>query len=259
MNKDSFAYRLLVNLGCALVFVLGFAFAANLILGMLTRHNREVTVPDLTNMTVQEASRVASSAGLTAHVADSIFMRRVARGSVVSQIPAPGSKVKGGRKISLTINSIVPKKVKMPGLVGCSLRQAKAELTSRELILGRLVYVSDIATNNVLRQTCRGLDIAAGDEIPSGSVINLYLGLNSADAHAYVPNVVGMKYLQAVDAIHDNSLNVGSLRFDSTVHDYADSLNAVVYSQRPAPTGLPMVMGGDITVSLTLDESKLSR
>ena len=257
MNMKPFAIKLLKNVGGALLFVLGFAFLANIILGMLTKHNREISVPDLSNLTYAEAAKVASAAGIKVYVADSIFMRRAKRGTVISQNPVCGAKVKAGRKVGLTMNSMAPKKVKMPGLVGCSMRQAKAELTSKGLVLGRLVYVSDIATNNVLRQVYRGVDIASGKEIPSGSEITLYVGLNSEDATTYVPNVVGMKYLQAVDAIHDNSLNVGALRFDNSVKNYSDSLNATVCSQRPSSTGSPMVMGGEISINLTIDESKL--
>ena len=38
----------------------------------------------------------------------------------------------------------------MPNLVGLSMRQAIAELQSRGLVLGKLVYVEDLATTNVL-------------------------------------------------------------------------------------------------------------
>lgn len=257
METKSFAVKLLKNIGAAVAFVLLFAFIANLVLGVATRHNREISVPDFTNLSFSEARKLASDAGVKVTISDSIYMRRARRGAVISQNPAVGAKVKNGRTIALTVNSMTPKKVKMPGLVGCSMRQAKAELSSKGLVLGRLVYVSDIATNNVLRQVYRGLDIAAGEDIASGSTINLYVGLNSSDANAYVPNVVGMKYLQAVDAIHDNSLNVGKLTFDSSVSTYADSLNAVVCSQRPSAIGLPMVMGGEISLSLSIDESKI--
>ena len=60
-----------------------------------------------------------------------------------------------GRSIFLTINSIVPRKVVMPNLVGYSLNEARSELNNRGLTLGKLNYTQDIATNNVLRQTVR--------------------------------------------------------------------------------------------------------
>ena len=153
----------------------------------------------------------------------------------------------------LTINAMNAKKISMPNLVGYSMRQAKAELNSRGLALGKLIYVNDIATNNVLRQFYRNREIRPGRMIETGSEIDLQVGLNPSDNVTYVPNVKGMKYLRAVDAIHDNSLNIGRIVFDKTVKNYTDSLNAVVYKQTPAASKSPPLMGSDVTINLSLD------
>ena len=146
----------------------------------------------------------------------------------------------------------------MPLLVGYSMRQAKAELASRGLNLGRLIYVNDIATNNVLRQLYNSREIAAGTQIESGSVIDLMVGLNSEDNRTYAPDVKGLKYLRAVDAVHDHSLNVGKLNFDKQVKTYSDSLNAVVYKQAPTQAGGPLTMGAAVSLWLTIDEGKIA-
>lgn len=246
------------NLLLGVLFVLLVVAAASIFLSIRTRHGKEVTVPDLSGLSVRDAGSVAGAADLVVHVSDSVYMKRMPRGAVVSQLPRAGSKVKPGRKIALTINSQVPKKVTMPNLIHVSLRQAKAELAAKGLVLGKLNYVSDIATNNVLQQQFRGRDIEPGKQLYSGSVIDLVLGLNGSDAMTYVPNLHGYKYLSAIDAIQDNSLNVSGVVFDKEIRTYADSLAATVYSQRPAATGNPVVMGTPVTVYLKLnaDEPK---
>ncbi len=241
------------NLILGVIFVLLLVAAASIFLSIRTRHGREVTVPDLSGMSVRDAKVTAMTGNLLVVVSDSIYMKRMPRGAVVSQLPRAGSKVKPGRKIALTINSQVPKKVTMPNLIHVSLRQAKAELSAKGLVLGRLKYVSDIATNNVLRQQYRGSDIEPGRQIYTGSVIDLVLGLNGSDAMTYVPNLRGYKYLSAIDAIQDNSLNVSAVIFDKEVRTYADSMAATVYSQRPEATGSPVVMGTNVTVYLKLN------
>lgn len=256
--KSFFGNWIVKNVTLYAVLVALIAFVVTICLNICTRHGQEVAVPDFTNRSVEEAEKMASEAGVTVLVTDSIYMNRAARGAVISQLPKAGSRVKEGRKVSLTINSSIPKKVRMPSLVGTSMRQAKAELSSKGLVLGNLRYVSDIATNNVLRQLYRGRDIVPGKEIPSGSTIDLVLGLNSTEGRAYIPNLKGLKYLTAIDAIHDNSLNVSSIRFDSTVKTYSDSLSASVYSQRPEATGEAVMMGSGVTIMLTLDENKIS-
>ena len=244
------------NLLMGALFVILLIGATSIFLALRTRHGKEITVPDMSGLSSADANRTARAAGLKTVVVDSVYMKRVARGAVVSQVPKAGSLVKPGRKISLTVNSMVPKKVAMPNLVHVSLRQAKAELSSKGLVLGRLDYVADIATNNVLRQKYRGSDIAPGKEIFTGSTIDLVLGLNGSDAMTYVPNLKGYRYLNAVSALQDNSLNVSSLVFDKTVRTYSDSLAATVYSQRPAATGVPTVLGTGVTLYLSLDANK---
>ena len=243
------------NLLLGVLFVALIVTAAGIFLSLRTLHGKEVTVPDMSGLSVRDAGSVVSAAGLKLVVTDSVYMKRVARGAVVSQIPRAGSMVKPGRTISLTINSQVPKKVAMPDLIHVSLRQAKAELSSRGLVLGRLNYVSDIATNNVLRQRYRGRDIDPGQQIYSGSAIDLVLGLNGSDAMTYIPDLHGLKYLSAVDAIHDNSLNVSAMVFDKNIRSYSDSLAATVYEQRPSGVGNPVIMGTGVTIYLRLDDT----
>lgn len=244
------------NLILAAVLVIALAFGAGLLLKIMTNHGQEITVPDLGNMSVSEAVYTAGLQNLRVEVTDSVYIRRMGRGMVYSQNPKAGSSVKKGRRILLTINSVSPKKVQMPNLVGYSMRQAKAEINSRGLNLGKLMYVEDIATNNVLRQMFRNREIQPGTMIESGSEITLVVGLNPEDNQTYIPDVVGMKYMRAVDAVHDNSLNIRSLKFDKTVKNYADSLDATVYRQGPEPSGEPTLIGSDVTLYLSLDPLK---
>ena len=166
--------------------------------------------------------------------------------------------MKKGRTVQLTTNAKNAKEVTMPLLVGYSMRQAKAELISRGLTLGRLIYVNDIATNNVLRQLYNSREIAAGTKIESGSVIDLMVGLNAEDNRTSPPDLKGLKYLRAVDAVHDNSLNVGKLNFDKEVKTYSDSLNAVVYKQSPVQGVGALTMGAAVSLWLTTDEGKIA-
>jgi beta-lactam-binding protein with PASTA domain len=180
------------------------------------------------------------------------------KGAVYRQNPAPGSHVKSGRRIALTINAINSKKLTMPNLVGLSMRQAKAELLSRGLVLGKLIYVQDMATNNVLKQIFENAEIEPGTMIESESSIDLVVGLNGYDFVTYVPDVIGLKQISAVDAVHDNSLNIKTLQFDRSVKDYDDSLNAMVWRQVPEPSdSVHVKMGSDVTLYLTLDTNKI--
>ncbi|MCR5840926.1 MAG: PASTA domain-containing protein [Bacteroidales bacterium] len=254
--KGFFTNWIVKNVLLAVALVALFVLLANTLLALATQHNKELVVPDFTNMTYDEARQAASKAGVRVLVADSVYVKRLRPGAVYLQTPKAGDHVKRGRRVRLTTNTTVPKEVAMPSLVGFSMRQAKAELARAGLTLGRLIYVRDIATNNVLRQQRGGVDIKAGTRLASGTTINLVVGLSPNDNMTFAPKLIGKQYLHAVDQTQESSLNVGSLHFDETVKTYADSVSAFVYQQRPAASE-KVRMGSEITMSLTTDPSKL--
>lgn len=259
-TKKNFLQNWIVrNLLIAVVVAVALLISAIVFLNVVTLHNKTISVPDFTNMTVAEAEEAAGQAGMRVEVTDSVFAKRMKRGAIRDQNPSPGSLVKKGRRIALTINAVNAKKVTMPNLVSLSLRQAIAELQSRGLIVGKLIYVKDIATNNVIKQLYRNREIEPGISVETETVIDLVVGLNpDTDNVTYMPDVVGRRYINAVDAVRKQSLNIKSLKFDETVKTYDDSLSAVVYRQIPAlEDSVTVHMGDEITLYFTLDETRI--
>ena len=257
-KKGFFNHWIIRNLLICVILIAVMVAGAMIFLNIVTKHNQELVVPDFSNMTVAEAQALAEKEGMRVEVTDSVFVKRMKRGAVRDQNPSPGAKVKEGRRILLTINAVNAKKVTMPNLVGLSMRQALAELQSRGLVVGKLIYVEDIATNNVLRQLRANREIEPGVSVESETSIDLVLGLNpDSDAATYVPDLLGKRYMSAVDIIHRQSLNLKSVRFDDTVMDYEDSLNAVVYIQNPDISTEPVSLGEEISLYLTTDQTKV--
>ena len=196
--KGFFGNWIVRNLLLAVLTVVVLVVGAGILLKVLTRHNEEIKVPDFSNMTISEARTAALAHNVRIDVTDSVYIKRMGRGTVYRQVPAAGSMVKKGRRISLTINSVLPKRITMPNLVGYSMRQAKAELSSRGLNLGKLIYVEDIATNNVLKQIFRNREIKPGTPVESESRIDLVVGLSNMDNTTYAPTLYGIRYLSTI-------------------------------------------------------------
>lgn len=248
------------NLLLAAIIAILFLLVVILFLNLITRHGREQIVPDLTNCSVEEATAIANEHHLRLEVTDSVYVKRMARGHVTRQRPAPGTAVKKNRMIRLTINSVMPRLSTVPDLIGFSLRQAKTELQSEGLNVGKLTYVPDMASNNVLQQQYKGKDIEPGTRIESESAIDLVLGLNEYDQTTFIPNLLGYRLTAAKDMLLDHFLNIGQIKFDETVLNYSDSLNAVVYRITPAPCDtLTYQMGTPVRLELTLDTEKLNQ
>ena len=249
--------KILTSLAIAAAIVLVLVVGAMIFLNVATMHGRVLVVPDFTNMSIAEAESLAEASQVRIDVVDSLYVKRMEKGHIYRQNPKAGSQVKKGRRILITINAMNAKKVDMPDLIGFSMRQATAELQSRGLVLGNLIYQQDIATDNVLAQRCGGRPIAPDVKVETGTVIDLVVGLNEDDNQAMVPDVFGMKCLTATDAVHGNSLNVRTI-YDSSVKDYNDSLMAVVYKQVPqAQTN--ELKGSQVTMYLTIDEEKVMK
>ena len=224
-----------------------------------TRHGQALTVPDFTDMSIAQALEVAKKDQLRIEVVDSLYLPHRTRGSIFRQSPLPGEKVKKERRILITVNSMLPRKVKAPSLVGFSLRQAKAELVSQGFILGELNYIEDMATNTVLEQFYRNRPLEPGTLIDSQSIIDLVLGLNPENNTAYVPILTGLNIDAARDIITDHSLNVGAVFFDQTVNSRSDSLAAVVYRQSPVPSdSLNWGVGSKVSIFLSLNPTLVS-
>lgn len=252
--KYSLTKNILLIIG---ILVVGYVII-NLFLRIITRHNQELTVPDMTGMNLAEASAVAAEADLRLEVTDSVYIRGMERGAIARQNPEPGGKVKKNRRILLVINSVIPRQSTMPSLTGFSLRQARTELASNGLNIGKLIYVNDMATDNVLAQQYMGEDIEPGTRLNSGTAIDLVLGLNPADSATFIPYIIGYRYQMATELLHDNSLNIYRCEFDTTVTDYADSLEAYVYGQYPpASDSISVRRGTSVTLYLSKDVSRI--
>jgi len=242
------------NLLAGIAFLLGVVLVIQIFLAIGTKHNREIAVPDFSNMSISDAEKLADRTRLRLDVTDSIFNKHMERGAVFSQNPVAGSHVKKGRRILITINALQPQTVEMPDLVGYSLRQAKTVLQSKGLQVGKLAYQSDIATNNVLDQS-----IEPGEMVETETKVHLVLGLNPENEITYVPHVIGYTYTTAADAIIESSLNIGRVRYDETVETYEDSLQAVVYSQSPyGGENSPCRIGSSVSLTLTKSAAKIT-
>lgn len=244
-----------VYMAVASVAVLVFLLFS--MLDLITRHNKEMEVPSFAGMSLVQAQKIADELHLRLEVTDSVYIVRMSPGAIYKQNPLEGSRVKKNRRILLTINANSPKMINMPSLVGFSLRQAQSELSSSQLKVGKLIYVPDIATNNVLEQLYEGNPVEPGTLLQSESVIDLKLGLNEADSVALVPSVIGKPYPIIKDFLIDNSLNMGKAYFDSTVSTIQDSLAAFAYKQEvvlPNGDSIPRY-GTAVSVYFTLDKS----
>lgn len=124
--KNPFVFSILL----AMFIVLGLIYGTLLWLESYTRHNEAVIVPDVKGLTVDKAEPFLLDKGIRYTIIDSVFSKDVSPGAIVEIVPSPGSKVKQGRMVFVTINAKTSQMGVIPEVEDLSLRQANALLQS---------------------------------------------------------------------------------------------------------------------------------
>lgn len=207
-----------------------FLFLIYLLLGPITRHDKNRTVPNVIGKSQDEAKQILSKSGFDMEIQDSIYIDTSAKGSVLRQIPEGDAVVKINRKVYLTVNRYVPPEVEMPNLIGFSFRNAEMQLKNMGLRVGDTIFRPDFAKNSVLEQMMNGSTITPGTKIRQGNSIDLVLGDGVGDVEFAVPNLVGMTYGSAKTLLETNGLSFAVVLPDA---DVKDSSNAYIWWQNP--------------------------
>ncbi|MEI6434332.1 MAG: PASTA domain-containing protein [Bacteroidota bacterium] len=158
-------------------------------LAFYTHHNDYLIVPDFRGLDLQNTKDNPDFIFYKFTVIDSLFDPDKPKGSVLTQDPFPGSKVKKDRTIYLTITSFVPEKTTMPDLRDLTLRQAQSMIESAGLKLGKLQYIRSFDEDAVQNQFFKGRVIRPGASIDKGSVITLTVGMGAKAAEAAADSV----------------------------------------------------------------------
>jgi len=169
--------------------------------------NEEVQIPDLKNLTVEQAQLEASNLGLTVKVLEEKFDVEIPEGQIISQDPKYQNpySVNVGSEIGVTVSK-GQELVKVPKFIGET--RDDAYKTIRELgfeVEFKEEYNDEVESGYIVKQ-----DIVEGEEILAGSkiVLEVSLGIEQVD----VPNLIGMTEEEAKKAITD-----AKLKWKSTV------------------------------------------
>ena len=167
-------------IGVVLVFLLlltGFMFG----LDVYTHHGEEIEIPDLKNKPLDVAEMELEQLDLKISVSDTGYVKKLAPGSILDQIPEAGTMAKAGHTIYVIINSSTSPNIKIPDIIdNSSLREAEAKLRAlgfriepARLIEGEKDWVYGL-------EDLSGREINAGEKIPVGKVLRVVVGDGSS-------------------------------------------------------------------------------
>jgi beta-lactam-binding protein with PASTA domain len=253
-----FSKTFLKNLGLAAIIVVSLVMILLIWLNFYTRHGQSRPLPDFIGLTKQQTKTLARKSKVRYEIIDSIYTSEVPRGCIAEQNPEPGFRVKKWRNVNLIINAVNPEMVEVPKLVDLPKRQAVALIESAGLEIGSLTYIPDISIDVVIKQLYNGKEIAGGDSLQKGSVIDLVLGKGLSNQRTAIPDLTGLDLADAKNRIMSASLTLVTSIFDNTVKTGSDSARAFVYKQNPEyGPDATLQLGSSIYLWLTVDSAKL--
>ena len=224
----------------ALVVVLLLAVGAGAFAWWLGE-GRYATVPRVTGLTAEQATKQLEAEGLEVQFAPQEFSEIVKAGEVISSDPDQGAQISSGGTVTLTVSK-GPERYDVPNVVGDKLADAKEALKETNLAVGDVTrkYSDTVATDLVI-----SAEPKAGSPVRPGTRVNLVVSKGLPPVT--VPNLVGDSTSSAQDQLA--KLNLGYRKSDEK-YDNKVPAGAVI-SQTPA-SGTSLEQGSTVSVVVSL-------
>jgi serine/threonine-protein kinase len=230
-----------------MAFAAGLALAAfgtgllvfnNLVMPRLIHGIGQVEVPDVRNLTLEQAEQALRPAELQLSRAGERFDPAVPRGFILSQDPDPGTPVRGRKRISVVV-SLGEEFSSIPELSGESQRSAEQLLKSAGLRVGAITRAP---SEEVGEGLVAGSDPGPETVMPQGSAVNVLISTGPGEESFVMPDLAGREIAGARRQLE-------ALGFRVLVQPGVPSLGAIV-SQRP-PAGARITRTTEIALQAT--------
>lgn len=190
--------------------------------------SREVIVPDLLNMTLEEAQKAVEGTDFTINEKyEEEESEDVEEGKIISQDPGANQSVKKNTEISLVISIGSGKdkdEIKVIDVVEMDYDAAVKALKEKGLKAEKIEETSDtVAEGAVIRQ-----DPEAGEKAGKDDKVKLYVSSGSKEKYI-VPDLDGSTRSKAESALKSAGLQLGSV-----TREESDKPEGTVISQKPA-------------------------
>ncbi len=192
----------------AIIIIFAFTLLTDkIIMPFYVQLGDETELPDVIEMSISEATGVLKDKGFIVVIKDSLYDANHPVGSVIEQNPYPYAIVKEGRRVYLTV-SIGEKPIIMPNLFGVSPRESELILVTHDLKLRSKNYVY---SDRYHEGTVMGQSYPQGQEIKSGSAIDIIISLGQLSVDPVVPDLIGKSMHEARERLRAINLKIAEI------------------------------------------------
>lgn len=209
IKSKLFFKHLLLIIGSFLLLI----FVVSLILKVYTRHGKEIQVPKIVGLNINEVEDSDELKNFEIMVMDSVLRKDLPSGSILSQDPLEGSMVKSGRKIYVTIATHSGETIHMPSCKDKSLKSAVQTLVDAGLKVGTIIFQNG-QFDLVVEQRYKGKSIQTGAEITTEEKIDLVVTTTDPTKMVRLPDIVGHTEQDAEIMLWKAGFNVGTKQYE---------------------------------------------
>jgi len=237
---------------------LGYLVGANILVILLswfwlswyTDHGEFVSVPELKGQQLESAIEILEDLDLEPVLIDSIWSDTAVRGSINYVMPVPGSTIKEGRQVYLTIFSKTPPMETINIKSGEYAAVAMVKLKNKGIDYNVSYQPNNNFVGSIISIRYQGKEVKFNDQLPRGCKVSLIVGTGD-NAKIPIPDLYGLSYIEAQRLLNSLGL-IPQLFFDVTPGE-ADSLDYKVCTQEPpySKAALDLNSGSIMDIYLT--------
>lgn len=210
----------------------------------LTGSGSNTIVPDLTGKHVVTALELLSDLSLNTKIKGMEYSAEIPTHYVISQDPQPGSEIKPGRDVKITLSKGT-ETVVAPSLKGLPLNQARIVLDKNGLSIGNVAHVyQGKASNGIILAQAP----ASGKTIHREKPVDLLVSLGKRPDDFMMPDLTGLSIDEAVYQLEKAQLELGNVK-SVTIPDRP---KGKIIDQSPAP-GYRVVAKGTVDLIFNRD------
>ncbi|MBR5229184.1 MAG: Stk1 family PASTA domain-containing Ser/Thr kinase [Firmicutes bacterium] len=239
-------------LGIVLALICAIPLSLFLINNVSLFSAADISVPDLVNMTQEEAIAILEAKGLDYKLGTPVLSENIESGRVVSTDPEAGDEVRKGYRVTIILSrGDSADKVKTPNCVGKPKEDAKKLLEVYNLKMGSITEeVSELPEGTVISQTPE-----AGSEVAEGTEVSFVVSLGGGEKVA-VPDLLGMTRKDAKAALEEVGLNIGTVTEEESIAEKGTVISQSVAAKEEVQSGtrVDLVLSTGVDTSATPQE-----
>ncbi len=212
----------------------------NIILPAIGNTNKEIYIPDVKGMRIDEGISTLSNFNTKVFYID--YIEGYIPNEILSTSPRAFTKVKEGREIKITVIAN-QEDIIITDFTNNSLRSAELFLNRNSIKLDTIIYEysENLKKNNIISQYPK-----PGNKINNDTKITLIVSLGIPPDYYIVPDLINLSYNKAKIRINESGLLVGNI-----IYEFVDTLlnNTVIQQDQPPYKRLSMPLEINLIIS----------